>query len=85
MCCVYMRESHLQMSALQCRQLFFHLADMAGCLGELGPLQVSLSQELLYVLLFLLQGFLQSRGPRDLPRVPRGSLCQLPKIKENDR
>lgn len=68
---------HLLLALPQQHQLLLHFTHMAGCLGNLGSLQVTLGEELLDVLLFLLQGLLKGRGARDLPRVPRGRLCQL--------
>lgn len=50
-------------------QLLLHLADVAGGLGHLGPLQVPLDQQLLDVLLLLLQRFLKRRGARNLASV----------------
>lgn len=51
--------THLLVLCLQQGDLLLHLTDMAGGLGYFGPLQVTLSQQLLNVLLLLLQRFLQ--------------------------
>lgn len=45
--------------------LLLHLADVAGGFGNFSPLQVTLCQQLLDVLLLLLQRLLQSCGARD--------------------
>lgn len=68
---------YLHMLSLEDVQLLLHLADVAGCLGNLGALQVPLGQQLLDVLLLLLQGLLERRGARDLPGVARRRLRQL--------
>ena len=57
--------------------LLLHLPCMAGCFGHLTPLQVSLCQQLLDVLLLLLQSLLQRRGARDLTGVASRCLRQL--------
>lgn len=59
------------------RQFLLHLSCVARCLGDLASLHVPLSQQLLNVLLFLLQSFLQRSGARNLAGVPSGGLCQL--------
>lgn len=51
--------THLLVLCLQQGDLLLHLTDVAGGLGYFGPLQVTLSQQLLNVLLLLLQSFLQ--------------------------
>lgn len=61
--------AHLLMLSLEQGDLLLHLADVAGGLGHLGPLQVPLGQQLLDVLLLLLQRLLQRRGARDLAGV----------------
>ena len=65
------------MLVLEDSHLLLHLADVAGGLGHLAPLQVPLGQELLNVLLLLLQGLLQRRGARDLAGVAGRRLRQL--------
>lgn len=71
------RVTHLQVLGFERAQLFLHLADVAGRLGDLGPLQVPLGQELLDVLLLFLQRLLERRGARDLAGVARRRLRQL--------
>ena len=68
---------YLQVLGLESAKLLLHLTDVAGGLGHLGPLQVSLGQQLLNVLLLLLQGLLQRCGSRDLTGIARRRLCQL--------
>ena len=68
---------HLHVLVLQDAHLLLHLADVAGGLGHLPSLQVTLSQQLLDVLLLLLQSLLQSRGARDLTGVAGRRLRQL--------
>jgi len=70
---------YLLMLGLHDGDLLLHLTDVAGGLGHLGPLQVTLCQQLLNVLLLLLPSLLESRGARDLTGVTRGGLCQLEK------
>lgn len=60
---------YLHMLRLQDAQLLLHLANVAGCLGDLGALQVPLGQQLLDVLLLLLQRLLERGGARDLTGV----------------
>ena len=69
--------SDLIPSLPQQSQLLLHLPGVAGCLGYLTPLQVSLCQQLLDVLLLLLQSLLQRRGARDLTGVASRCLRQL--------
>lgn len=61
--------THLLMLSLEQGDLLLHLADVAGGLGHLRPLQVPLSQQLLDVLLLLLQSLLQGSRARDLAGV----------------
>ena len=70
------------MLVLEDSHLLLHLADVAGGLGHLAPLQVALGQELLDVLLLLLQGLLQCRRARDLAGVAGRRLRQLAGGKE---
>lgn len=69
--------THLLVLGLEQRNLLFHLTDVAGGLGHLGPLQVPLGQQLFDVLLLLLQRLLQGRGARDLAGVTRRGLREL--------
>ena len=60
-------------------ELLLDLAHVAGCLGDLGSLQVPLAHQLLDVLPLLLQRLLKRRGARDLTAVPGRRPRQLGK------
>lgn len=68
---------HLLMLGLQDGNFLLHLADVAGGLGNLRSLQISLCQQLLNVLLLFLQCLLQGSRAGDLPGIARGGLRQL--------